>query len=410
MKKILISFVLCISFINTYAQEENTTKKSVNDFNFESVSNPAFSILDETPSAINTPDNLKSLALYLSNGFSNSNIAIEVNPYWLFETKDNSYEAYRGIKKSDSDAKINPFKAFSTNSSVSIAYLEKEFVGFDQDKKVFAVGARATIFEYYGAERTKEILKVVNALGKGYSKDVLQVFNDFLAGTLTADGSPLGVPDDIQSKAYVDTKVIPQDYLDAGKSFVAKYPQYASLYNNSAELVKDYFDETSDRVINFVFNPKTIKPLLRIDGAAAYSLLFKDDKIDSNTARRIGAWVSLDLALKFSQENYIHLLAIGKYMDDGFNINSGAYFNKSYWDYGGKVEFELNKFKLSYEYLARDGFGEQYRSVGNLTFQLNKKMSITGGFGKDFPEDNNLVSILGINWGLDLGEKAFSSE
>lgn len=35
-------------------------------------------------------------------------------------------------------------------------------------------------------------------------------------------------------------------------------------------------------------------------------------------------------------------------------------------------------------------------------------MSITGGFGKDFPEDDNLVTILGINWGLDLSKKSFS--
>ncbi|WP_452230657.1 hypothetical protein [Lacinutrix sp. MEBiC02404] len=408
MRTILVSFVLCFSFVFTYAQDDNTVKKSINDFNFESVSNPAFSILDETPSAINTPDNLKSLGLYLSNGFSNSNIAVEINPYWIFGEQDTSYEAYRGIKKSDAEAKISPFKAFSTNSSISIAYLEKEFNGFDEAKKVLAIGGRGTIFEYYGKERTREVLKVVNAMDTGFSKNILEVFNDFLAGTLKADGSPLGAPDEIQSKAYIDTKVIPKEYLDAGKSFLSKLPQYASLYNNSAELVKDYFEEASERIVNFVFNPKTIKPLLRIDGAAAYSILFKDSNIDSNTARRIGAWVSLDLALKFSDKNYIHVLAIGKYVDDGFNLNADGYFDTSFWDYGGKVEFDINKFRLSYEYIAREGFGEQYRSVGNITYQLSKKMSIVGGFGKDFPVDNNLVSIIGINWGLDLGESSFT--
>ena len=66
---------------------------------------------------------------------------------------------------------------------------------------------------------------------------------------------------------------------------------------------------------------------------------------------------------------------------------------------------DLNKFKLSYEYLRRSGDGEKFRSVGNLTFQLTTGMSITGGFGKDFPVDNNLVTLLGINWGLNLAKK-----
>jgi len=408
MRKIFINFILYFSFVIAYAQDDNAVKKSFNDFNFESVSNPAFSILGETPSAINTPDNLKSLGLYLSNGFSNSNIAVEINPYWIFGDQDTSYEAYRGIKKSATSAKISPFKAFSTNSSISIAYLQKEFNGFDEEKKVFAIGGRATIFEYYGKVRTQKVLNVVNALGNGYSNDVLKLFNEHVAGTLTASGAPLGVPDDTILKTYLDTKVIPKDYLDAGDSFMKKFPQYAGSFNNSAELVGNYFDESSKKVLDFVFNPKNIKPLLRIDGAVAYSVLFKDSNIDSNTARRIGAWLSLDLALQFSEKNYIHLLAIGKYMDDGFNINPEGYFTISFWDYGGKVEFDINKFKLSYEYLAREGFGEQYRSVGNITYQLSKKMSIVGGFGKDFPEEDNLVTILGINWGLDLGESTHS--
>ena len=50
---------------------------------------------------------------------------------------------------------------------------------------------------------------------------------------------------------------------------------------------------------------------------------------------------------------------------------------------------------------------DQFRSVGNITYQVNNNISVTGGFGKDFPSDNNLVTILGINWGLDLGEDSF---
>ena len=105
---------------------------------------------------------------------------------------------------------------------------------------------------------------------------------------------------------------------------------------------------------------------------------------------------------------YLHFYGIGKYVDDGFNIDSaGLYSNQHFWDYGGKVELELKKLKFSYEYLMRSIDSEQFRSVGNITYQVNNNISVTGGFGKDFPSDNNLVTILGINWGLDLGENSF---
>ena len=69
---------------------------------------------------------------------------------------------------------------------------------------------------------------------------------------------------------------------------------------------------------------------------------------------------------------------------------------------------EINKLKFSYEYLERDGDNKQFRSVGNITYQFSEDITINGGFGKDFPADNNLITLLGINWGLDLGEKSFS--
>ncbi|MFS4483595.1 hypothetical protein ACKGJY_11290 [Hyunsoonleella sp. 2307UL5-6] len=38
-----------------------------------------------------------------------------------------------------------------------------------------------------------------------------------------------------------------------------------------------------------------------------------------------------------------------------------------------------------------------------------KKNSVTGGFGKDFPEDDNLITLLGVNWEVDFGDESFSN-
>ncbi|TGV03757.1 hypothetical protein [Flavivirga rizhaonensis] len=402
MRLPLLFILFCV--VNLSAQEDEKTK-SINDFNFESTTNPAFSILEETPTVINTPENLKSLALYVSNGFSDGNIALETNPYWLItNTKDKSYKDYRGIKKNkNSEYIIDPFKSIQTNTSFSLGYISKKFQGFEDDKKTIAIGIRTTLLELYGKKRTKKVLNVINVVDKEYSNEAITKFDKYIRGF------SLTTPDRKKSQDYVDNKVIPQAYTDAAVKFLQRFTEYASVYTDGASLVKDYFEETSKKVLDFYFNPKNIKPLIRLDGALAYSLLFKENEINANTASRVGSWLTLDVALKFNDKNYFHVYGITRYIDNGFNIDATQnYFDTSFWDVGGKLELELNKFKLSYEYLNRDGDGDQYRSVGNIVYQINKKISIIGGFGKDFPEDDNLITILGINWGLDLGESPFT--
>ncbi|WP_299337985.1 hypothetical protein [uncultured Psychroserpens sp.] len=403
MKRVVI-ILLTLSVFVINAQNEN--EASVNDFNFESTANPAFTIIEESPTAINTPDNLKSLALYVSNGFSNGNIALETNPYWLIpNTKDKSYEDYRGLKKNrKGEYVIDPFKALQTNTSFSVAYTNKEFQGFEEEKKVAAIGLRTTLVQLFSRKQTDKIANILSDTGQPYSDDALNKYN----GTLVFSND---IVTREMADEYVKNKTIPQNYIDTANSVLSQNPNYKSKYADGKSLATAYFDEITARIVKFYYNPKNIKPILRVDGAMAYSLLFKENSFESNTAKRIGAWVTLDLALPFNDKNYFHLYGISRYIDNGFNVDGDQnYFETSFWDIGGKLELELGKFNLSYEYLQRDGDDEKYRSVGNITYQVNKKMSLVGGFGKDFPiGEDNLVSLLGINWSLDSGSSVSSN-
>lgn len=402
MKRVLtLFFFLYVVTIN--AQEEN--KASINDFNFESTANPAFTIIEESPTAINTPDNIQSIALYVSNGFSNGNIALETNPYWLIpNTKDKSYEDYRGLKKNKSgEFIIDPFKALQTNTSFSVAYTSKEFQGFEDEKKVAAIGLRTTLFQKFSKKQTDKIVNILSDISDSYSNDALNKYN----GTLVFSNA---IVTREMADEYIKSKTIPQNYIDIATNVLTQNPDFISSYADGKSLATAYFNEITERIVKFYYNPKNIKPILRLDGAVAYSLLFKENKIDSHTAKRLGGWITLDIVLPFNDKNYFHLYAISRYIDNGFNLDMEEnYFETGFWDIGGKLELELGKFNLSYEYLQRDGDDEQYRSVGNITYQISKKMSFTGGFGRDFPvDDDNLVTILGINWSLEGGEGIFS--
>lgn len=413
-----ILFLLVCTF--SFSQDN----ASSNDFNFESTTNPAFSLLGETPTQLNTPDNLKALGLYLSNGFSNTNIAVEVNPYWLidFEAK-RTYQNYRGIKTGEKGKTyIDPFIGIKTNSSFSIGYLDKQFEGFEEEKKAIAIGYRTTLLQFYNAARIEKIQNAIQKIDNGVQDPLNRLFEEFFIGESTnipGSGSCNTLETDLALKEKFQT--LAQDFIDrifeeededdpdpfaqSGKAILTVNNQ---LNITKEEIVANYFKDRCENIKAFVNNPKTIKPYFRLDGAVGYSLLFKENEVNTSTADRFGAWLTADFAIQFNSKSYLHVYGIGKYVDDEFNINTdGSYFSENFWDYGGKIELELEKLKFSYEYLKRDGFGDQFRSVGNITYQVNKKISITGGFGKDFPADDNLVSILGINWGLDLGEESF---
>ena len=395
---IFVFFFLCSMIVE--AQVNDDSIKSINDFNFESVTNPAFILLDETPTSISTPNNLKSLALYVSNGFSNNNIALEINPYWIFGGNDDtSYREYRGIKGD----KINPFKSLETNTTFSLAYLDKEFQGIEGERKVFAIGLRTTILEAYG-KRTSEIVGIIKSLEGDYENDIMKSFDTYVR----RPGVNLDSPSTEKCGNFEKYR---KDYEASAIAFLNTNPEYKMQYSNSDKLLEAYFKGRCARINNFYLNRKNIKPIFRLDGALGYSVLFQENDVDASTANRFGSWLTADLAIKFTDQNYLHAYGIGKYIDDGFVIgDDGTFGTASFWDYGGKIELELERFKFSYEYLRREGNGEQFRSVGNITFQLSQTMSITGGFGKDFPQEDNLVSLIGINWGLNLGEEAFTNK
>ncbi len=407
MKKSL--YLLIFFGVGSLWAQENA---SINDFNFESVSNPAFTLLDESPSQIYTPDNIKSLALYLSNGFENTNIAVELNPYWYidFEGK-RSYRNYRGIKKGkDGEDRIDPFIGLKTSWSVSVGYLNKTFASIDTARNVLGIGARTTIVQLYSKDRVKKVNNAIQKIEVGVTDKLNAAFEFYYTEENNKIGS--GTCEEINTNQELKNK-----FLQSASDFLERDDTKDILTSmglqsiTNEQVVTRYFKERCTLVESFVNNPKNIKPNFRLDGAIGYSILFKENDINSSTANRFGSWLTADVALGLSKERYLHLLAIGKFIDDGFQLDAnGMYTSNTFWDYGAKVELEVNKFKFSYEYLKRSGDEDQFRSVGNITYQLNSNFSLVGGFGKDFPVDDNLVSILGINWGLNSGEKSFNQQ
>ena len=350
---------------NFYAQQDIDLSK----FQMSNNTSPAFQLLEETVTDVYTPENVKALAFHVQNNFGES-MAIEIAPYFFINTKskNRTYYKYIGVTKENDVLKQNPFSGLNT-TTLSFAYLKKGFetIASDNEYKTFSIGARTTILRFYDKAKVYE-----NA--------------ENIAITLMSLDSP---PNSIMRMPEGPEKV---------------------------EALKKFYLE--QQKIDERFKPfqKTIKPIFKLDGAVAYSNLFVDNTIDGNTVNRFGSWLTGEFSLILNEgdeesttNNYVNLLFIARYVEDGFNAESTDSFTTNYYrDFGGKINFELGKFTLGYEYIKRHGTIASERSVGNITYALDKNISITGGFGKDFQIENNLLAIFGINWGLNLGESSAS--
>ncbi|WP_017498261.1 hypothetical protein [Flavobacterium sp. WG21] len=368
MKNYYLLIIIIIGNIwNSNAQEKNVP---LSEFPMSNLTSPAFQLLEETVTDIYTPENVKALALHVQNNFGES-MAIEVTPYFFINTKSKkrTYDRYIGVTKDKAtgNLKQNPFSGLNT-TTLSFAYLKKDFetIAGDNKRQTFSIGARTTLLRFFDKEKIYET-----------KQNIQRVLTD----------KALMIPEEILQ--IVDEK------------------------EQQKAIEKFFLEEQKvrDRLKPF---EKIIKPIFKLDAAAAYSELFKDNSINGGTINRFGSWLTGEFNLILNEDNeesstnnYANLLFIGRYIEDGFNMDSTNVYTTNYYrDFGSKLSFEFGKFTLGYEYIKRNGTVKSERSVGNISFRIDKNISITGAFGKDFQKEDNLLALFGVNWGLNFGNSS----
>ena len=85
MKKLLC---LTVIMVHSFCKAQNV---DLSQFTLSNPSSPAFVLVEETPTAIYTPDNFKALALHALDNFGES-FSIEATPYFLINQKVRSGE------------------------------------------------------------------------------------------------------------------------------------------------------------------------------------------------------------------------------------------------------------------------------------------------------------------------------
>lgn len=358
MKK-LILLALLLYGIYGFSQTDTIRLQDL-----EMPNSPGLILLDQAPTSIERPNTARAFAISIINSVSEENgwpknYAVEFTPFWFFKHPGMNALKYAGYN----GGKPKMFSA-ARMVSLSLAYVTKTDSVSNLPVTNFALGARTTLLRIYSKDHQKKV----------YDANLMTLFK---------------LRD-----------------LDALLNREGATPQL--LFENPAK-----YKEIENRILEFVSQEDSIsplkdvlkeKPVFAIDGAIAYNRFFTDNDFSTNQFGRFGTWLTLNYSkyLNKDKTNYLNIYAIGRYLSDGTIQNSpGIYENQDFMDFGGKLELEFMNLSLAYEYVYRvNDLKNTYRSISMIKYKISDNFYLNGAFGKNFGDFDNLVALLGINWGL----------
>lgn len=266
--------------------------------------------------------------------------------------------------------------------------------------------------EYYGLGKNAADFKQAT-INKLLRPNVTAVINQTDSTTTLAAGFSVNILTVFRSnkqnitEAYKSIRNTTEKLNRAADSVMARDFPNLTRTANPIEYYKQY-----DKILEILpseeadeFAEILKKPLLSLDLAAAYSTLYSDNTHGNNQQDRVGVWSTLTFSPKV-ENNYLNLYGFIRYIKDNsvYSNLTSSYSNQiEYFDYGCKIQIDINAISFGYEYIKRNGSGNNFRSVGIIQYKISSNYYLTGGFGKNFisDSDKDLVSLLGIRWGMN---------
>ncbi len=336
-------------------------------------SSPAFILLDQAPTCIERPSNGKAFLLGIVNSLVDNqglpkNYSVEITPFWYFKHPRLNALKFMGYDKQKGKQQV--FSGLRM-TSLSAAYLQIQDTATLYRADNFSFGLRSTIFTV----KSKKDIEAIIKANKQHIK-YLRSLNVLMAER--------GINDSL--------------YDVNKKEYKRKLTELLEERVNDSIFTNNVFPELLSR-----------KPVFSVSVALAYNTFFTSASYDSSHFGRMGGWITMNYSKPLNKENsgnYINIYAVGRYLSDGTARMLGEFFTQELLDLGWKFELEFRKLAISYEYLYRKSdIAETYRSSGNVRFRVSDQLILNGSFGKNFGHEQNLITLLGLQWGLSTGNE-----
>lgn len=388
---------------------------------------PAFTILGIQPTEIARPKSYKALETSLLSSFNSgsawqvpSTYALEVTPYWL-NSRDISVRQL-----------MSPgLAAFKQTASFSLATARRVNLS-DTTRTVQQVGFgfRATLFpgqlnpafdgDLNVLEKRMAILTAVkfvlaSAKRKTFANEAaLRLFLDTEFGQLLEQKAG--------EKQYVkDVNRLRTDIVE--QVLFGRHPvnnaQCQIALNEMNELLNTYdktfkLAELAKKVERHYFYRRGF----RMDIAGAASLDFPTNNFDYSLVSKRGIWLTPSYSWIVNDDVNVELLGVVRFINNRIPVRE-----TNNWDVGGRAVLTRRSLSVSTEFIQRfqrvlvasvllpDGSLQtlttnvrDYRLAFNVEWRLSERFVLAYSLGKNFTRNTelngNLISILGLNFGL----------
>ncbi len=404
-------FFFFISLGAFMANAQINDPKEISLKDLQAPSSPAFILLDAAPTSIEQPATSKAFVMSIINSFAENNgipenYAVEFTPFWFLKHPGFTSYKYYGLNKTGD--KQHPFASMKM-TAVSLAFLNKPA----QDTLVpktsnLSFGLRTTLFKVMSSKDRNYLVELDQSLASRlrehrnvYSQSKIQIevkkelINKLKTRLLT-------LQDPLKRYVLEDSLKIQTVAMDSLK-------QVCFVLINAAST-----DPVMVSLEDNIRNVLSRKPVFAIDGAAAINWSFNNNDFASNQLDRFGAWLNFDLSLPLSdskkeKKSYLSFYLSGRYLSGRLLNDANTITRQDLFDSGGKLELEFDRLIISGEYLYRYNFTEvndhTFRASGLVKYKITESLYLTGAFGRNFGDANNLISQIGINWGFGSGNE-----
>jgi len=435
MKALLFIAILIVLTVRSYSQHKDTINLNVKNISLDllkSPTNPAFLLMNTSPSEIVEPGSAPEFFTSIQNASKNfsvipNNIGFSVTPFWWTD------KARRLTFDSEFDTKnkINFFRTTTISGGLVQGVKDEEKlwrygVGLqstllrgrcdEKGKTAYLSKLREYHTAYYG-EITSYIRKNpdYNALEAERTSTITQIQS---ISKLVKSGSLDSTDGSYQKIQLVSLLKEIQNKQDTLRTVLSK------KYNSENTSL------SSNEELNKLLNEMNQRNGFKWDIGAGLSFNAQDNKIDSIGLYRAGIWSDFggDLVSTANGSSRFASYALVRYLfykdvnykvDDAISVIN----NMSTLDIGIKLQYEaVSKFTFGLETVFRMGISKSvyestYRINGVMQYQIGENRLVYASFGNNLNDNSNagpqnLMVTFGINIGFggnidlfDLGVK-----
>ncbi len=398
MKKIIGFGILLVLLQNSSnAQDDKVELKEL-----KVPVSPAFSILDLSPKTIESPGTVKAFTTSLvSNaalaGGLPKSFAFEFAPYWFFKHPNMNIYKYYGLHTSvaNSDSALGSTTTFKLKQNI--------FYGLRSTSI-----SLASVFK----DSSKALPVDVNYISYAIRSNIINIKSHKIARGLKASiDSVNGALQKVHINAIAKCNELPES---------ERITCIGNSIAQAAQSTDSLLKSTREQFLNYL----NARPAFSVDLALASSMGFGDNKYSNRKTFRTGGWITLayyqpliskakideDIRNLFECKNYFNAFFLFRMLSENKTLDYKSFTKENLIDFGGRAEFEFNRFSISVESIRRINQDTKSlnttRTVGIFQYKVNDNLFLLGTFGKDFGTIENIVSLFGINWGF--GENALN--